>query len=114
MSGGGRGYAIGYLEDIDVCPDIIEYLARIDATLEPYDGEWVVHGIRPEVIEGQLPGDVIIIGFPSVQAARDWYFSPAYQEILALRTDHSSSVVALLDGVPTGYRATQTAEKLAS
>ncbi|SDS32430.1 DUF1330 domain-containing protein [Microlunatus soli] len=109
---GGRGYAIGYLEDVDDSPEIIEYIARIESTFEPYGGEWLVHGSTPDVVEGELPGAVVIIGFPSVAAARAWYGSPAYQEILALRSDHSRSVIALLSGVPDGYRAADTIAKL--
>ncbi|MFW6598955.1 DUF1330 domain-containing protein [Propionibacteriaceae bacterium Y2011] len=108
----GRGYALAYLEDVDNSPEVIEYISRIEATFEPYDGEWLVHGSMPEVLEGELPGNVVLIGFPSVDAARSWYSSPAYQEILTLRADHSRSVVALLNGVPDGYRAADTIAKL--
>ncbi|MGD7705433.1 DUF1330 domain-containing protein [Microlunatus sp. Y2014] len=108
----GRGYALAYLEDVDNSREILDYIAQIEATFEPYGGEWLVHGSMPEVVEGELLGNVVLIGFPSVDAARSWYSSPAYQEILALRTDHSRSVVALLTGVPDGYRAADTIAKL--
>lgn len=111
-TGTGRGYAIAYLEDVDTSPEVIDYIGRIEATFEPYGGEWLVHGSVPEVLEGELPGSVVIIGFPSVDAARSWYRSRAYQEILALRADHSRSVVALLTSVPDGYRAADTIAKL--
>jgi len=110
--GAGRGYVIGYLEDVDTGPEILEYIARIEATFEPYGGEWVVHGSTPEVVEGELPGSVVIIGFPTVDAVRSWYASPAYQAILALRSEHSRSVVALLTGVPDDYQASDTIAKL--
>ncbi|MET7637252.1 DUF1330 domain-containing protein [Streptomyces sp. NPDC005438] len=109
----GRGYAVGYLEDVEPGPAIVAYLERIEGTFEPFAGEWVVHGATPEVVEGEMPGALVIIGFPDVEAARSWYFSPGYQEIAALRTDHSRSVVALLPGVADGYRAAETVRKLA-
>lgn len=108
----GRGYAVGYLTDVDTGPEIIEYIARIEETFEPYGGEWLVHGTTPEVVEGELPGAVVIIGFPSIVTARAWYASAPYQEILALRADHSRSVIALLGGVPPGYQAADTIAKL--
>lgn len=112
MSGGGKGYALGYLTDVDAGQEIIDYILRIEATFEPYGGEWLVHGSPPEVVEGTLAGAVVIIGFPSVQAARDWYHSPGYASIAPLRAEHSRSIIALLDGVPDGYRAAETAAKL--
>lgn len=71
-----------------------------------------MHGIQPDVLEGLWPADLVIIGFPSLAAARDWYASPAYQDILELRTAHSDSRIVLLEGVPDGYRAADTIAEL--
>jgi uncharacterized protein (DUF1330 family) len=65
----------------------------------------VVHGSVPEVVEGTLTGPIVLIEFPDVERARDWYLSPEYQASLPLRTRNSSGVAALLTGVPDGYRA---------
>ena len=101
-----KAYAIAYLRDVDFGDAIIEYLQRIDATLAPYDGHFIVHGGNLEVAEGAWGGDVVIIEFPSKGAARAWYDSPGYQAILPLRTEHSLSLAGLLEGVPDGYQAT--------
>ena len=105
-------YAIGYLRDVDLGPEVADYLRRIDATLEPFGGRFLVHGGHLVPIEGEWEGDVVIIAFPSLAAAQDWYDSPAYQAILPLRTEHSRSIAALLPGVPDGYRATDTLDRL--
>lgn len=107
-----RGYAIGDLSTVDFGPDIQRYMEQIESTFEPFGGEWVVHGASLEVVEGAWPGSVVIIGFPSLDAARDWYASPGYQAILKLRTDHADSRVALVSGVPGGYRAADTVARL--
>lgn len=106
------GYAIGYLENVDVGEEIFEYINRIEATFEPYGGHWLVHGTRHLTHEGHLPGDLVIIGFPSVAAAREWFDSEAYQQIAPLRADHSDSTVITVEGVPAGYRSADTADKL--
>ncbi|WP_446663612.1 DUF1330 domain-containing protein [Flexivirga sp. B27] len=106
------GYAIGYLENVDMGPHIVEYLERIEGTFEPYGGRWLVHTTRHQTHEGKLPGDVIIIGFPSVDAAREWFASEPYQQIAPLRADHADSIVITIEGVPEGYRATDTAAKM--
>lgn len=103
---------MGILRDVDFGPEVQRYMERIEATFEPFGGEWVVHGTRPEVLEGSLSADVVIIGFPSVATARGWYASAAYQDILDLRTAHSQGEIVLLEGVPSGYRAADTIAKL--
>ncbi|MFX7747971.1 DUF1330 domain-containing protein, partial [Acinetobacter baumannii] len=44
--------------------------------------------------------------FPDGASARAWYVSPAYQDILALRTDNSEGDTILIDGVSADHRAT--------
>jgi Domain of unknown function (DUF1330) len=48
---------------------------------------------------------VVVIEFPGVAAATEWYASPAYRAILTLRTGNSQSVAVIVDGVPAGYQA---------
>lgn len=101
-------YAVALLQDIEFGSDLIAYLEGIDTTLEPYGGRFVVHHAGPTVKEGELTGRsaVIIIAFPDRRSAEEWYDSPAYQQILPLRTANSQAVVALLaDGAPAGYTA---------
>ena len=107
-------YAVAHLRTVDQNAEIVDYLRRIDATLDPFGGRFVVHGTLPEVLEGEWPGFLVVIGFPDLDAARVWYDSPAYQEILPLRARNADSVTLLVDGVPDGYRAAEAAEKLAA
>ena len=99
-------YAVGHLHDVNVGPKIVEYLQRIDATLEPFGGRFLLHGEPVEMLEGTWSGDLVVIEFPDRQSARAWYDSAAYQQILPLRSENSSSVVFLTDGVPADHKAT--------
>ena len=99
-------YAVGYLHDVNVSPDIVEYLRRIDATLAPFGGRFVLHGEPVEVLEGSWSGDLVVIEFPDRKSAREWYASRAYRRILPLRSENSSSVVFLTDGVSADHKAT--------
>jgi uncharacterized protein (DUF1330 family) len=99
-------YGIAHLRSVDFGPAIIEYLQRIDATLEPYGGRFIVHGGKAEVMEGQWPGDIVVIAFPDLATARAWYASPAYRDILALRADHSVGDLILVDGCDDDHKAT--------
>jgi uncharacterized protein (DUF1330 family) len=99
-------YAVGLLKDVVFGPEIVNYLERIDETLKPYHGRFLIHGERPEVLEGKPQEDVVVIAFPDIDHARQWYRSPAYQDILPLRVRNSSSTVFLVDGLPDHHLAT--------
>lgn len=99
-------YAIAHLQDVRLGPEIIDYIKRIDATLVPYEGQFLLHGATPEIVEGPWPGDLVIIAFPDMERARAWYASPAYREILPLRTENSRGATMLVKGAAPGYRAT--------
>ncbi len=98
-------YAIAHLRTVDFNDAITEYIARIDSTLEPFSGRFLIHGKQPEVIEEPWEGVVVLIGFPDLEAAHAWYASEAYQAILPLRTENSDSSAIIVEGVPEGYRA---------
>jgi uncharacterized protein (DUF1330 family) len=99
-------YAVAHLREVTVGPEIVEYLERIDATLEPFDGRFVVHGAEPTVLEGDFPGHLVVIGFPSREQAQGWYACAAYRAILPLRTENSRGEAILVDAVEPGHRAT--------
>ncbi|MGK5546310.1 DUF1330 domain-containing protein [Streptomyces sp. URMC 127] len=112
-------YALGSFRDIDTGaaaagphPDIITYVERIQATLEPFGGRFLVHGAEVEVLEGSWPGNLVLIAFPGPAEARAWYASPAYQALVPLRTDHVEGVIILVDGVPPGYDPAELGAKM--
>ncbi|TCH99045.1 DUF1330 domain-containing protein [Roseococcus sp. SYP-B2431] len=98
-------YAIAQLNDVQLGPDIADYLMRIDASLEPFQGRFLIHGAEPEVLEPGWTGTIVVIAFPDMAAARGWYESAAYQAILPLRTRNSTSTAFLIEGTKDGYQA---------
>ena len=104
-----HGYALAHLHNPNAHPDVLDYIERIQATLDPFSGRFIVHGPTVETKEGEWPGTVVIIEFPSVDDARAWYDSPAYQEILPQRTDHIDGEAIIFEGVEPGYDAAATA-----
>ena len=106
-----KGYAFGYLWDVDLQKDIETYLRRIESTLAPFGGAFIVHGGTTALCEGDLPkGDMVLIEFPDFTSAKAWYDSPAYQAIKPLRTAHSKAHVMLAEGVTPGHRAIEVLE----
>lgn len=106
-------YAIAHLRDVDLNAEIVDYIRRIDATLAPFGGRFLIHGATPQVMEGPWEGDLIVIAFPDREAAHAWYASPAYRAILPLRTRNSRSAAIVVEGAPDGYRAADFLAKLA-
>jgi uncharacterized protein (DUF1330 family) len=98
--------AVANLRRVAMGPEVVAYLERIDATLAPFGGRFLVHGAAATPLEGDWAGDLIVIEFPDRARAEGWYASPAYQAILPLRTRNSDGTVVLVDTVADGHRAT--------
>ena len=56
-------YALAHLYNPSPHPEVIEYLERIQDTLDPFEGRFLVHGPRVTVAEGEWPGTLVIIEF---------------------------------------------------
>lgn len=98
-------YAVGELRVPEVTTGIRDYLARIDATLAPFGGQFLIHGGRKYHLEGTTDDDLIVIAFPDLETARAWYASPAYQDIIPLRRQGAEGAIYLIDGVGPEHRA---------
>ncbi|MDL4819401.1 DUF1330 domain-containing protein [Actinomadura opuntiae] len=92
-------YALAHLHTpASLHDDVFTYMERIQATMDPFGGRFIVHGETPDVREGTWTGDLVLLEFPDIDAARAWYDSPAYQEIKHLRADHIPGTLLLIDG----------------
>jgi uncharacterized protein (DUF1330 family) len=49
--------------------------------------------------DGPLPSVVVVLEFPSMQHARDWYNDPEYAPLIALRQTGSDLDFILVEGV---------------
>lgn len=106
-------YGLAHLRPPASLPEqVFEYMERIQATLDPYGGRFLVHGAEVRVVEGGWPGSLVLIEFPSLDAARKWYASPAYREILPLRADHIPGDLILVDGCGPDHDSAALAAKL--
>ncbi|MEM8699138.1 MAG: DUF1330 domain-containing protein [Pseudomonadota bacterium] len=92
------GYVIGQMQITDRAA-YDRYRAEVMATVEAHGGEFLVRGGPQEVIEGDAPPRSVILRFPSVEAAENWYNSPAYQKIVPLRQGASNGALTIVEGV---------------
>ena len=102
-------YAIAHLHTPQINDAVLDYIDRIQETLDPFGGRFLIHGADVIVKEGPFPGTIVVIEFPDVEAAEAWYDSPAYQAILPLRTDNIDGVAIVAPGVPPDYDPRATA-----
>ncbi len=86
--------------DIKNLEGMQEYIEKVGATLGAHGGQPIVAGTNIEKIEGDWdPSRIVIVAFPSMDAAKAWYNSPAYQEILPIRTANTDDKVILVEGL---------------
>jgi uncharacterized protein (DUF1330 family) len=82
-------------------PDLYAQYARgAPAAVERFGGRYLARGGAVEVREGEWsPERLVILEFPDVDAARAWYESPEYQELLAIRQRAAEGDVVITDGL---------------
>ena len=80
-------------------PGFAEYRAGVVATLAAHGGRFLVRGGALTVQEGEWPHPrLVVIEFPSREAAEGWYQSPAYQQLMPLRLRSSVGNLVIVDG----------------
>ena len=63
-----------------------KYKAKTPDSIAAFGGRFIVRGGEIDVLEGEAPlGRTVVVEFPTMQAARDWYASDSYTEARALR-----------------------------
>lgn len=76
-----------------------DYVAAVTPIVAAFGGKYIVRAGRNETREGAGPqGRLVLLEFPSFEAARIFYDSPEYAAILRLRTDNATSRIILLEG----------------
>ena len=75
------------------------YKAKAGPALEAAGARYLVRGGDIEVLEGEAPaGRTVIIEFPSKEAAVEFFHSPEYTAIRALRADAADARMYVVDG----------------
>jgi uncharacterized protein (DUF1330 family) len=96
------GY-VGFLLDIHDQGRFGDYARAVGPILAKHGGRIVLRGPIAGVVEGKLDTRedtrLVMIEFGSLDAAREWYQSADYQELIKLREEPvASAAVFFLDG----------------
>jgi uncharacterized protein (DUF1330 family) len=93
-----KGYVIANVHVTD--PGGYEgYRSQTAAIIAQYGGRFLVRGGAVEVREGDAGiGRVVVLEFPSVEAARIFYDSPEYRAIVPARQANAESSLFIVEG----------------
>lgn len=76
-----------------------EYRRLASPTVTLYGGRYLVRGGRVEVLEGDWrPARYVILEFPNLERARDWWDSPEYRPLRAIRQRTAESSMIVVEG----------------
>ena len=76
------------------------YMLAVKPALEAAGGRYLARGGEHQVVEGDWnPRRLVIIEFPSIERAREFYTSDGYRELKSLREESSSSRMVLVAGL---------------
>ena len=93
------GYVIAIVE-VTNAEGYRRYSEQVPATIAKYGGRYLVRGGKTEVREGEWPGPrTVIIEFPSLARALEWYESPEYKPLRPIRQANSRARIAFFEGV---------------
>lgn len=77
-----------------------KYVEASSAVAGKFGGRFVVRGGRSVVLEGPAePRRLVVLEFPSLKHAQDWYHSPEYQSAKALRSGAAVAEFLAVEGV---------------
>jgi uncharacterized protein (DUF1330 family) len=76
------------------------YTEHVGATIAAHCGRFLARGGSVEVLEGDWePQRLVILEFPTLEAAHAWYQSAEYQALKAVRMEHSHGQIVLTLGL---------------
>jgi len=77
-----------------------EYRRSVPATVAQYGGRYLVRGGETETKEGGWsPKRLIVLEFESLARAREWFASPEYAPLIALRKRSANTQLIFAAGV---------------
>ena len=96
---GPKGYIYAVMQPTDL-DKYMEYPKMSTPIVRRFGGRFIIRGGQPHRMEGDWPtGRVVLAEFPLPRQARDFYFSPEYQQALKYRQRYARSSLCLLTGV---------------
>jgi len=87
--------------EVSITDQIIyeEYKKLTPAAIAAFDGKFIVRGGRTETLEGDWqPERMVVIEFPSVERAKEWWSSDQYSKAKAIRLQSAHTKMLIVEG----------------
>jgi uncharacterized protein (DUF1330 family) len=76
-----------------------EYKKLTPTSITAYDGKFVVRGAHTESLEGEWnPQRIVILEFPSVERAKEWWHSKEYAAAKKIRQKTAKTKMLVVEG----------------
>lgn len=93
-----KGYLIANV-DVTDAEAYLEYRARTPDIIARHGGRFLVRGGEVTPLEGEMKaGRLVVLEFPTPEAAKAFYHSAEYQEIIPYRTRASTGDFVIVEG----------------
>ena len=77
-----------------------KYKNLAGATVEKYDGKYIVRGGKTEVLEGVWqPKRIVVLEFPTMKRAKEWLNCEEYREPRKMRHATAKTNMLVIEGV---------------
>jgi len=77
-----------------------KYKNLAGATVEKYDGKYIVRGGKTEVLEGDWqPKRIVVLEFPTMKRAKEWLNCEEYREPRKMRHATAKTNMLVIEGV---------------
>jgi uncharacterized protein (DUF1330 family) len=94
------GYVVAEVDVTDPAT-FKQYADKAPGTIAASNGHYVIRGGKSVSIEGEPPKRFVVIAFDSVEKAKAWEDSPAYDAIKPIRHSSAKSRVFIIEGAAT-------------
>ena len=94
------GYVVAEVDVTDPAT-FQKYAEKVPGTIAASNGHYVIRGGKSVSIEGDPPKRFVVIQFDSVEKAKAWEDSPAYDAIKPIRHSSAKSRVFIIEGAAT-------------
>jgi uncharacterized protein (DUF1330 family) len=93
-------YIIADLTEITDPSTFQDYAGKAGPTIPKYDGKARIVRGKVETLEGTWkPTNLVVLEFPSVARAKEWYNSAEYHPLVAQRQKASKGSLILIEGI---------------
>ncbi len=76
-----------------------DYKKLTPAAVAAYDGKFIVRGGQAETLEGDWqPERIVVLGFPTVERAKEWWSSEIYKEAKVIRQRAATTRMIVVPG----------------